>query len=277
MQRGLQNWHYVGLEGSGSPSPLPRLSLPTLNTQSGQSHLEGALDFSIQTNIGGPAGRTLQARARGRPALAASGQHRKFGELSRGHKRGTPGLQQRGGTERPFRVSPPGPPFLARSPAASATSAARPERGPRPRHSLRGPAPSPGSSAPGPWFPDRAPPACGSCSYQGAKNMTKCAALWIPCVNMSAVYRCLACGSCSTPLSASTSWARAPLRAPSSSRSVARAGSPASGWKRRPGRGGIAAGLASSRRGRGSPFAAPPPRPGSSHDRRVTPRPRPRP
>lgn len=162
-----------------------------------------------------------------------------------------PGLQQRGGAERPFRVSPRGPPFLARSPAASATSAARLERGPRPQHSLSGPAPSPRS--PGSRSPDRAPPACGSCSYQGAKNMTKCAALWIPCVNMSAVYRCLACGSCSTLPSASTSWARAPLRAPSSSRSVARAGSPARGWRRRPGRGGIAAGLASSRPGRGSP------------------------
>lgn len=54
-----------------------------------------------------------------------------------------PGLQQRGGAERPFRVSPRGPPFLARSPAASATSAARLERGPRPQHSLSSPAPSP--------------------------------------------------------------------------------------------------------------------------------------
>lgn len=32
------------------------------------------------------------------------------------------------------------------------------------------------------------PEAGGAASYQGAKNMTKCAALWMPCVNMSAVY-----------------------------------------------------------------------------------------
>jgi hypothetical protein len=65
------------------------------------------------------------------------------------------------------------------------------------------------------------------------------------------------------------------LRAPSSSRSVARAGSPASGWRRRPGRGGIVAGLASSRSCRGSPPRRRS-RPGSSHDRRATPQSRPR-
>lgn len=35
--------------GRGSPSSRPRLSLPTLDTQSGQSHLEGALDFQCNT------------------------------------------------------------------------------------------------------------------------------------------------------------------------------------------------------------------------------------
>lgn len=88
--------------------------------------------------------------------------------------------------------------------------------------------------------------------------MTKCAALWIPCVNMSAVYRCLLCGSCPSPPSAAgnpsaaaaaaASWARALQRPPppwpsSSSSSAVKADGRASSGRRRPGRAGIAAGL----------------------------------
>lgn len=70
--------------GRGTPTPQPRLSLPTLDTQSGKSHFGRALDFSTQPHIEGPARRTLRARARGRRAPTASGQHRKFVELDKG-------------------------------------------------------------------------------------------------------------------------------------------------------------------------------------------------
>lgn len=69
--------------GRGTPTPQPRLVLPTLDTHSGKSHFGRDLDFPTQPNTEGPAGRTLRARARGRWAPTASGQHRKFGELGR--------------------------------------------------------------------------------------------------------------------------------------------------------------------------------------------------
>lgn len=62
MQQGLQNWHYTGLQGSGSLSPQPRLTLPTLDTQSGQSYLEGALDFQSNPILKGQQGGPFRIR-----------------------------------------------------------------------------------------------------------------------------------------------------------------------------------------------------------------------
>lgn len=161
----------------------------------------------------------------------------------------------------------PAPPSVPGPPEGHAERRGRPSRlsprGPRllhlPRRLAPRQPPAPRPSAPSPR-PPPAVPAAGALSgargrYQGAKNMTKCAALWIPCVNMSAVYRCLACGSSSAPPSASGgppapgSCAQAPRRPPppspssSGSSSAARASVRGSGGRRRPGRAGIAAGL----------------------------------
>lgn len=153
MQRGLQNWHYSSdSRGQGSPSPLSRLSLPTLDTLSGQLHLEGDLDFSIQPNIEGPAGRTLQARARGRRAPAASGQHRKFEELGRRQKPG--GCLDSSSVA--GRRSLSGSPLGARpSSLAARRLAPRQRRGPSAAH-----APSTASAAPRPPHGPRLPVPC---------------------------------------------------------------------------------------------------------------------
>lgn len=79
-----------------------------------------------------------------------------------------------------------------------------------PRVAPRGPAPTPCAQ--------------GARPHQGAKNMTKCAALWMPCANMSPVYRCLLCGS-----------------SPGSSAQAPRSGSSSSGSSRSGRNGAIAA------------------------------------
>lgn len=108
-----------------------------------------------------------------------------------------------------FRFGPRGPP-LSLGPGPCATSAAsarpaprRPQKAPRPPSPSRRAPPEREPAPPRQPRPDQRPQAPDGqrpAGYQRRENMTKCAALWMPCANMSAVYRCLACGSCPSHL-----------------------------------------------------------------------------